>query len=551
LVNASGQPVDIALQLLGGATPYSPAVTNSVPLSVESGASSTRYRVTVVGAGKANGAVTLTQEQIDARKRVVIGQLVQDYVVPLVASITVPVDSATIDGYLDSPQSGGALDQLVADTDRLAPQLFGVADGGDVAGALTLAMDAVAPNPPIQSELLSLVGNLIGSTSGAAAAQAFQNGYSPLYALNVLSAMVLSNDTSVASSNIAASNAADVFVIDVGAAAPSPSPSPGATASPMATTGPSASPTPVGTATPVGSSLNLYVADYGANSFTVTLANASGNAAATRLVSGSNTGIAGNYGIALDASSNVYVSDFSSSGSVHVFAPTANGNATPIRALVGANTGFAGSLGLAIDAAGELLVSNFFGNSIGVFAAGASGNVAPTRTIAGSSTGIAEPYGIALDSANNLYVVNNQSQFGGTDSITVYSAGASGNAAPSRSIQGSNTGMNGAVYDAVDAAGKIYVSNAYAGSVTVYGAGANGNAAPVATIAGPSTLLTRPGGIAVDAAGNIYVGNDGANASTTFVAVFAPGATGNVAPIRTIAGTATGINNPQQLFLGP
>jgi len=55
-------------------------------------------------------------------------------------------------------------------------------------------------------------------------------------------------------------------------------------------------------------------------------------------------------------------------------------------------------------------------------------------TIAGVNTGLF-PTGIALDGAGNIYVANQ-------GSITVYAAGASGNATPIATIAGVNTGLN-------------------------------------------------------------------------------------------------------------
>jgi hypothetical protein len=50
---------------------------------------------------------------------------------------------------------------------------------------------------------------------------------------------------------------------------------------------------------------------------------------------------------------------------------------------------------------------------------------------------------MALDSSANIYVTNNGSLLGGTDSITVYSAGSSGNVAPLTTITGFITGLGG------------------------------------------------------------------------------------------------------------
>ena len=109
--------------------------------------------------------------------------------------------------------------------------------------------------------------------------------------------------------------------------------------------------------------------------------------------------------------------------------------------------------------------------SITVYAAGASGNATPTATIAGGNTGLGVPYGIALDGAGNIYVAN-----AGGNSITVYAAGASGNATPTATIAGGNTGLCVPIGIALDGAGKIYVANNDCGSqhITVFAAGRAG-----------------------------------------------------------------------------
>src|SRR5690349_1296108 len=153
--------------------------------------------------------------------------------------------------------------------------------------------------------------------------------------------------------------------------------------------------------------------------------------------------------------------------------------------------------------AGKPLYVANVGNSVTVYAPGASGNATPTATIAGGSTGLNQPGAIALDGAGNIYVAN---ELGfSSNSVTVYAAGASGNATPTATIAGSNTGLSVPVVIAVDGAGKIYVTNFGNNSITVYAAGASGNATPTATIAGGNTGLSGPVGIALDGAGNIYV----------------------------------------------
>src|SRR6266568_518543 len=136
-----------------------------------------------------------------------------------------------------------------------------------------------------------------------------------------------------------------------------------------------------------------------------------------------------------------------------------------------------------------LYVANAGSISITVYAAGASGNATPTATIAGGNTGLIFPFGIARDGAGNIYVANE----GFINSIAVYAAGASGNATPTATIAGGNTGLNNPVGIALDGAGNIYVANENSNSITVYAAGASGNATPTATIAGSNTGLNAPG----------------------------------------------------------
>src|SRR3989442_8446833 len=303
---------------------------------------------------------------------------------------------------------------------------------------------------------------------------------------------------------------------------------------------------------------NLYVVNSwsssGSTSITVYPAGASGNVAPIATIGGSsstdNTGLNSPVGIARDGAGRLYVTD-PGPNTVTVFAAGASGNATPattISTISPANqTGY--PTGIALDPAGNVYVTNnqyrATGNgiypSVTVYAPGAGGTAPPTRTITGAHTGMNGPVGIARDAAGNLYVANaGNSCCGLGNSITVYGAGARGDAAPTATIVGGNTGLDAPSGVALDAAGHLYVANADGNSITVYGSRATGNATPSATIMGGSTGLNRPVGIALDAAGRIYVANSGDNSIT----VYAAGASGNAAPLLTIAGATTGLNAP-------
>ena len=296
---------------------------------------------------------------------------------------------------------------------------------------------------------------------------------------------------------------------------------------------------------------NLYVANSGSSAITVYAAGASGNATPTRIIQGSNTGLAEPGCLALDAGGKLYVVS-SLATRITAYAAGATGNATPTAA-IGPDTrpSLNYDWGIARDAAGNVYVTSPGGNTVTVYAAGASGHATPTAVIstisATNQTGY--PTGLTFDRAGNLYVTNSQYRSAGSccyPSITVFAAGAGAGATPMTTITGSNTGMNNPLAIALDAAGNLYVANAgnsccgYGNSITVYAAGASGNATPIATLVGTLTGLNGPAGLAMDAQGNLYVANSGSNSIT----VYAAGASGNVAPIATIAGANTGLAAP-------
>lgn len=228
------------------------------------------------------------------------------------------------------------------------------------------------------------------------------------------------------------------------------------------------------------------------------------------------------------------------------YALAANGDVTPLQAISGSNTGLNDPQGIAVSGTHKMYVPNHLVNSVTEFAKGAHGNVAPVKTISGSNTGLDHPNGVALDTSKNIYVANGFNAAQGPGSVTVYAASANGNVTPIRTLFGSNTGLNIPAALALDRNGKIYVPNSGSpNSVTVYAAGANGNVAPLRTIRGLKTGLSKPFGIALDANLNVYVTNAGAFSVT----VYAAGAHGNVAPIRTIIGSNTGINLPEEIAI--
>jgi hypothetical protein len=304
---------------------------------------------------------------------------------------------------------------------------------------------------------------------------------------------------------------------------------------------------------------SIFVAQFGDNNVTVYAPNPIGslNELPVAQINGTNTGLNGVTGVAVDASGRIYVANKfggSGSGSVTVYAANPSGtlNEAPIATITGANTGLNGPTSIALDASGKIYVTSYAA-SVTVYSANPSGtlNEGPLATIAGGNTQLTSPYGIAVDAAGTIYVAN---ELGGNNvglsgSITTYAANPSGtlNETPVAEIIGNTTGLNDPIGVAVDASGEIYVVN-FGGpsgsSVTVYPANPSGilNEAPLATIFGNATALGTSAGIALDSTGKIYVSNQyGETNNNGAVTVFAanPSGTLNEAPLGTITGSNT------------
>jgi DNA-binding beta-propeller fold protein YncE len=96
-----------------------------------------------------------------------------------------------------------------------------------------------------------------------------------------------------------------------------------------------------------------------------------------------------------------------------------------------------------------------------------------------------------------------------------------------------------------EAQDEIFVANT-ANFITVYNRTANGDVAPVRVLGGSATGLVTPDSVAVDLVHNeLFVANAGASSVT----VYDRAASGNTPPLRTIQGPATGLGNPEKLAL--
>jgi sugar lactone lactonase YvrE len=91
----------------------------------------------------------------------------------------------------------------------------------------------------------------------------------------------------------------------------------------------------------------------------------------------------------------------------------------------------------------------------------------------------------------------------------------------------------------------VYVTNGGNSAVHSYALGASGDAAPLTTLAGATTGLNGTTAVAIAPDGRVFV----ASANDNSIREYPYGASGNVTPATTIAGDVTGLASPQALVL--
>lgn len=277
-------------------------------------------------------------------------------------------------------------------------------------------------------------------------------------------------------------------------------------------------------------------------------------------------------GVAADANSNLYFSDFTNSrirkvlvGSTSSFTNLTSGGTFQPRALAYQNGFFY------VLAANQVLKINISTSQIAILAGSISSGFSGDNGLAVNAL-FSQPSGIALDVNGNIYISdtgnNRIRKITIATGIITTVAGNGQLVAPSDNIVATSSSLSAPKGIAVDNAGNVYVADngnhrirkIISGSqmiVTIAGNGSNG---PFGGDGGPgiNASIGSPEGIACDASGNVYIADQlnnrirYVNSSTGIITTFAGNGSEIDAPNQDdLLATQTGVSKPKGVALGP
>jgi sugar lactone lactonase YvrE len=212
------------------------------------------------------------------------------------------------------------------------------------------------------------------------------------------------------------------------------------------------------------------------------------------------------YGMAMDASGNLYISNGAQVG--QVWKVTAAGVGSVV-AFPGLSPALNSPWGMAVDGSGNLYVADSANHRVVELSAAGVASVVDTGSL------LMQPYGVAVDAAGDLYISDTQLTY-------IVEVPAGGGTAVPLSISGVGTPLSYLSSPAglgLDASGNLYIADAGNSRVVKVTPAAVGS---VLTISGGITL-NFPVGVTVDGLGTVYIADYNNNRIVTVTAAGAGG----------------------------
>ncbi|MGO4395254.1 NHL repeat-containing protein [Variovorax sp. M-6] len=233
------------------------------------------------------------------------------------------------------------------------------------------------------------------------------------------------------------------------------------------------------------------------------------------------------FGLALDSSGNIYVSDWSNQ-LIRKVSPTRDVTTFAGSGQIGSDNGpalsatFSSPYSTAVDSIGNVYVADYANNQIRKISPASEVTTLAGSLTAGSSDGkgsaasFSNPTGVAVDANDNVYVADFENNLiRKINSLGEVTTLAGSGAAGSKDGVGADATFDGPVSVAVDARGNVYVGDYLnnmirkitpSGSVTTLaGSRTEGSADGI----GSAASFSNPAGVAVDANGSVYVADSG------------------------------------------
>ena len=202
------------------------------------------------------------------------------------------------------------------------------------------------------------------------------------------------------------------------------------------------------------------------------------------------SGLNGPWGVAVDASGNVYIADASND---RVLKEMVSGGSSYAQSVIATSSYL--PYDVAVDGAGNVYISEFSSNSGTVLKETLSGSSYTQSVIVGS--GLNHPFGVAVDGGGNVYIADSSND-------RVLKETLSGGSYTQSTV---GSGLNRPYSVAVDGSGNVYIADE--GNNRVLKETLSGSSYTQSVIVGSG--LNDPYGVAVDGSGNVYIADGGNN----------------------------------------